>query len=126
MPVSLTLSITVPLLLILNVPFVLFLFLLPALAPLILPLQLLTLPLVPHAIPHMIETIPVPTIPFVTPETIIVEWRDGCLITKANRSLCINFNIRGTCTDLPSPSHGDHTCSLCGNPHHPASSCTWN
>ena len=55
----------------------------------------------------------------------ISEWKANKLISKNNKTLCVMFNVRGHCTDRPSQSHGEHTCSLGSKPH-PASHCARN
>src|SRR5882724_6884721 len=42
---------------------------------------------------------------------IIVSWKNGWLINKAGMSICVIFNVKGTCMDT-SLNHGNHLCSL--------------
>jgi hypothetical protein len=54
-----------------------------------------------------------------------VEWKSDKLIDCSGRIVCLPFNIRGSCADV-NPSHGVHTCSLCGDHGHSAVACTRN
>ena len=58
---------------------------------------------------------------------IIVDWKGGWIILKQGRQICMFFNIQGVCnTSNAGGFHKDHSCSLCGNQHHRALSCTRN
>ena len=54
-----------------------------------------------------------------------VTWKIDKLISKSGRALCILFNIKGSCRET-SPTHHEHSCSLCGDTHHGAARCTRN
>jgi len=57
----------------------------------------------------------------------IVEWKDNKLVSiKSNKSVCVMFNVRGSCTLGNNPHHGDHSCSFCADPKHGAAACTRN
>jgi len=55
----------------------------------------------------------------------IVNWRNGCLINKANVAICVIFNVKGPWTGS-SWNHVTHSCSLCGNSAHGATGCPQN
>ncbi|KAF8582454.1 hypothetical protein K439DRAFT_1351182 [Ramaria rubella] len=55
---------------------------------------------------------------------IIIDWRDAHLVTKSNKHICLSFNVRGSCNSPPSHSHGEHSCSLCGDISHCATACS--
>ncbi|KAF8515934.1 hypothetical protein JB92DRAFT_2716426 [Gautieria morchelliformis] len=57
---------------------------------------------------------------------ILCEWRNDHLVDKSNKRVCIMFNVRGSCSDSSSPTHGEHSCALCGDQHHAASACPRN
>ena len=54
---------------------------------------------------------------------IIVSWKVDKLVSKQGRHICLLFNVRGNCSPTSSP-HPEHSCSLCGNPHHGAANCS--
>ena len=57
---------------------------------------------------------------------IVIDWKANRLVSKMGQLICLMFNVRGTCTNPQSSSHGAHSCSLCGDKQHPACHCSWN
>ena len=55
----------------------------------------------------------------------ICEWKGNKILSNKNKLICVMYNVRGLCTDPPTNSHGEHSCSLCGDSHL-ASHCTRN
>jgi len=55
----------------------------------------------------------------------IVNWKDRRLVNKARIAICVVFNVKGSCYDF-SAGHLTHSCSLCGDSTHRATSCTHN
>jgi hypothetical protein len=54
-----------------------------------------------------------------------VEWKTDKLVDCGGRTVCLLFNVRGSCSDA-NPSHGIHACSLCDDHGHSAVACTRN
>ena len=58
--------------------------------------------------------------------TILCDWHNNNLTNKSNKQICIMFNVCGLCSNTPSSTYGDHSCSLCGDQHYVATSCPRN
>ena len=54
------------------------------------------------------------------------QWKDDKLVSKFNKTICIMFNICGSCVKHPSAAHSFHSFSLCDNSNHPMCHCSWN
>jgi len=59
-------------------------------------------------------------------QPIICSWKNNCLISKNDKSVCVLFNVRGSCNEQTSSTHGIHICSLCNDGNHAACRCTQN
>src|SRR5882724_5712053 len=57
---------------------------------------------------------------------IICKWKTNQLMSKYDETVCIMFNIRGSCTEQPSFSHGLHVFSWCNDSNHATCHCTKN
>src|SRR5882724_6715759 len=57
---------------------------------------------------------------------LIVSWNNNHLESFDGSHICLHYNVRNTCSMLPSDHHGAHYCSLCGNTCHGVSMCTRN
>ena len=58
--------------------------------------------------------------------SLLVKWRNNRLVNKSNKPVCIIFNVKGSCSDSSTSTHGEHSCSLCRDQHHAATACPRN